>query len=229
MRKTTLRGDRRHRQRDIVGLQALRRKKLTTLASGDFAAAWESFMPPVRRTDRHKRLADALHRHQHRVVKDFAATGGPFAEFMNWIETVVGQAQWSLAGHSGAGDVIAKSLNLNPSIIAKFDAIELLDAAYNIHHEAGRFRSGSEAALWQTIAERNPSLTLSCIGNGTYSGCQVLAEQVGFTTVALTETHVDHCEIPNTYFGSWLHRIGPVAEVVARLGWVPMTRGGSAC
>jgi len=27
--------------------------------------------------------------------------------------------------------------------------------------------------------------------------------------VALTETHVDHCEIPNAYFGPWLHRIGP--------------------
>jgi len=147
--------------------------------------------------------------HDTTYYNDFAEIGGPFAEFMNWIETIVGQAQWSLAGHSGAGDVIAKSLNLNPSIIMKFDAIELLDAAYNIHHVAGRFRSGSEAALWRTIAERNPSLTLSCIGNGTYSGCQILAEQAGFATVALTETHVDHCEIPNAYFGPWLHRIGP--------------------
>jgi hypothetical protein len=147
--------------------------------------------------------------HDATYYNDFAATGGPFAEFMNWIETIVGQAQWSLAGHSGAGDVIAKSLNLNPSIIMKFDAIELLDAAYNIHHVAGRFRSGSDAALWQTIAERNPSLTLSCIGNGTYSGCQILAEQAGFATVALTETRLDHCEIPNAYFGPWLHRIGP--------------------
>jgi hypothetical protein len=103
-------------------------------------------------------------------------------------------------------DVIAKSLNLNPSVITKFNAIELL-AAYNIHHVASRFRSGSEAALWQAIAERNPR---TCIGNGTYSGCQALAEQAGFTTVAVTETHVDHCEIPNIYFGQWLHRIGPV-------------------
>ena len=38
---------------------------------------------------------------------------------------------------------------------------------------------------------------------------QILAEQAGFATVALTETHVDHCEIPNAYFGPWLHRIGP--------------------
>jgi hypothetical protein len=105
--------------------------------------------------------------HDMTYYHDFAATGGPFAEFMNWIESIVGEAQWSLAGHSGAGDVIAKSLNLNPSVISKFNAIELLDAAYNIHHVAGRFRSGSEAALWQTIAERNPSLTLTCIGNGT--------------------------------------------------------------
>ena len=150
--------------------------------------------------------------HDTTYYHDFAATGGPFAEFMNWIETIVGQAQWSLAGHSGAGDVIAKSLNLNPSVITKLDAIELLDAAYNIHHVAGRFRSGSEAALWQTIAERTPSLTLTCIGNGTYSGCQILAEQAGFTTVALTDTHVDHCEIPNAYFGPWLHRIGPLIE-----------------
>jgi hypothetical protein len=152
------------------------------------------------------------HGHDTTYYRDFAATGGPFAEFMNWIETIVGEAQWSLAGHSGAGDVIAKSLNLNPSTITKFDAIELLDAAYNIHHASGRFRSGSEAALWQTIAERNPSLILSCIGNGTYSGCQILAEQAGFVTVALTETHVDHCEIPNAYFGPWLHRIGPLIE-----------------
>jgi hypothetical protein len=150
--------------------------------------------------------------HDTTYYHDFAATGGPFAEFMNWIETIIGQAQWSLAGHSGAGEVIAKSLNLNPSVITKFDAIELLDAAYNIHDLAGRFRSGSEAALWQTIAEHNPSLTLTCIGNGTYSGCRILAEQAGFTTVALTETHVDHCEIPNAYFGPWLHRIGPVIE-----------------
>ena len=49
--------------------------------------------------------------------------------------------------------------------ITKFDAIELLDAAYRIHHVASRF--GSRLALWQTIAERNPSLTLTCIGNGT--------------------------------------------------------------
>jgi len=150
--------------------------------------------------------------HDMTYYHDFAATGGPFAEFMNWIEAIIGQAQWSLAGHSGAGDVIAKSLNLNPSVITKFNAIELLDAAYNIHHVAGRFHSGSEAALWQTIAERNPSLTLTCIGNGTYSGCQILEEQAGFTTVAVTETHVDHCEIPNTYFGLWLHRIGPEIE-----------------
>ena len=67
-------------------------------------------------------------------------------------------------------------------------------------------------ALWQTIAERNPSLIISCIGNGTCSGCQILAEQAGFTTVALTETHVDHCEIPNAYFGPWLHRIDPLIE-----------------
>ena len=126
---------------------------------------------------------------------------------MNWIETVIGQGQWSLAGHSGAGDVIAKSLNLNPSIITKFDAIELLDAAY-IHHVAGRFRAGPEVALWRTIAERNPSLTLSCISNGTYHGCQILAEQIGFTTVTLTETEVIHCDIPNTYFGPWLRRTG---------------------
>ena len=150
--------------------------------------------------------------HDTTYYHDFAAISGPFAEFMNWIETIVGQAQWSLAGHSGAGDVIARSLNLNPSIITKFGAIELLDAAYNIHHVAGRFRSGTEAALWQTIAERNPSLIISCIGNGTYSGCQILAEQAGFTTVALTETHVDHCEIPNAYFGPWLHRIDPLIE-----------------
>jgi hypothetical protein len=120
--------------------------------------------------------------HDATYYHDFATTTGPFAEFMNWIETIVGQGQWSLAGHSGAGDVIAKSLKLNPSTITKFDAIELLDAAYSIHHVAGRF--GSELALWQTIAERNPSLTLTCVGNGTYSGCQILAEQAGFTTVA---------------------------------------------
>jgi hypothetical protein len=84
----------------------------------------------------------------------------------------------------------------------------LLDAAY-IHHVAGRFRAGPEVALWRTIAERNPSLTLSCIGNGTYHGCQILAEQIGFTTVTLTETEVIHCDIPNTYFGPWLHRTGP--------------------
>ena len=98
--------------------------------------------------------------------------------------------------------MIAKSLHLNPSTITKFDAIELLDAAYSM--SSTRYRPGFEVALWQTIAERNPSLTLSCIGNGTYSGCQILAEQVGFATVALTETHVDHCEIPNAYFGPWL-------------------------
>ena len=146
--------------------------------------------------------------HDTTYYHDFAASAGPFAEFINWIETIVGQGQWSLAGHSGAGDVIAKSLNLNPSIITKFAAIELLDAAY-IHHAAGRFRAGPEVALWQTIAERNPSLTLSCIGNGTYHGCQILAEQAGFTTVTLTETEVIHCDIPNTYFGPWLHRTGP--------------------
>ena len=146
--------------------------------------------------------------HDTTYYHDFAASAGPFAEFINWIETVVSQGQWSLAGHSGAGDVIAKLLNLNPSIITKFAAIELLDAAY-IHHAAGRFRAGPEVALWQTIAERNPSLTLSCIGNGTYHGCQILAEQAGFTTVALTETEVIHCDIPNTYFGPWLHRTGP--------------------
>jgi hypothetical protein len=106
--------------------------------------------------------------------------------------------------------VIAKSLNLNPSTITKFDAIELLDAAYRIRHVASRF--GSKLALWQTIAERNPSLTLTCIGNGTYSGCQILAEQAGFTTVVVTETQVIHCEIPNTYFGPWLHRAGPAAD-----------------
>jgi len=146
--------------------------------------------------------------HDTTYYHDFAASAGPFAEFMNWIETVVGQGQWSLAGHSGAGDVIAKSLNLNPSIITKFAAIELLDAAY-IHHAAGRFRAGPEVALWQTIAERNPNLTLSSIGNGPYHGCQILAEQAGFTTVTLTETEVIHCDIPNTYFGPWLHRTGP--------------------
>jgi hypothetical protein len=65
--------------------------------------------------------------HDTTYYHDFAATAGPFTEFMNWIETIVGQGQWSLAGHSGAGDVIAKSLNLNPSTITKFDAIELLE------------------------------------------------------------------------------------------------------
>jgi hypothetical protein len=148
--------------------------------------------------------------HDTTYYHDFATTTGPFAEFMNWIETIVGQGQWSLAGHSGAGDVIAKSLNLNPSTITKFDAIELLDAAYGIHHAAGRFGSG--LALWQTIAERNPSLTLTCIGNGTYSGCQILAERTGFTRVVVTETQVIHCEIPKTYFGPWLHRASPTAE-----------------
>jgi hypothetical protein len=148
--------------------------------------------------------------HDTTYYHDFATTTGPFAEFMNWIETIVGRGRWSLAGHSGAGDVIAKSLNLNPSTITKFDAIELLDAAYRIHHVASRF--GSKLALWQTIAERNPSLTLTCIGNGTYSGCQILAEQAGFTTVVVTETQVIHCEIPNTYFGPWLHRAGPTAD-----------------
>ena len=148
--------------------------------------------------------------HDTTYYHDFAETAGPFTEFMNWIETIVGQGRWSLAGHSGAGDVIAKSLNLNPSTITKFDAIELLDAAY-VHLVAGRFR-GSEMALWQTIAERNPSLALTCVGNGTYSGCQILAEQAGFATVALTETQIIHCEIPNTYFGPWLHRAAPAVE-----------------
>ena len=49
--------------------------------------------------------------HDTTYYHDFATTTGPFAEFMNWIETIVGQGQWSLAGHSGAGDVIAKLLN----------------------------------------------------------------------------------------------------------------------
>jgi hypothetical protein len=141
--------------------------------------------------------------HDTTYYHDFAATAGPFTEFMNWIETIVGQGQWSLAGHSGAGDVIAKSLNLNPSTITKFDAIELLDAAYGM--SPMRHRPGFEVALWQTIAERNPSLALTCIGNGTYSGCHILAAQAGFRTpVALTETQVHHCDIPNTYFGPWL-------------------------
>ena len=161
--------------------------------------------------------------HDTTYYHDFATTTGPFAEFMNWIETIVGQGQWSLAGHSGAGDVIAKLLNLNPSTIAKFDAIELLDAAYRIRHVASRF--GSKLALWQTIAERNPSLTLTCIGNGTYSGCQILAEQAGFTTVVVTETQVIHCEIPNTYFGPWLHRTGPAAEESRIWDWFLITRG----
>ena len=55
--------------------------------------------------------------HDTTYYHDFATTTGPFAEFMNWIETIVGRGRWSLAGHSGAGDVIAKSLNLNPSTI----------------------------------------------------------------------------------------------------------------
>jgi hypothetical protein len=95
----------------------------------------------------------------------------------------------------------------------------ILDAAYSIHHVAGRF--GSELALWQTIAERNPSLTLTCVGNGTYSGCQILAEQAGFTTVVVTETQVIHCEIPNAYFGPWLHRAGLVAEERRIWDWNP--------
>ena len=33
--------------------------------------------------------------------RDFAASAGPFAEFMNWIESVIGEGQWSLAGHNG--------------------------------------------------------------------------------------------------------------------------------
>ena len=40
--------------------------------------------------------------HDTTYYHDFAVSAGPFAEFMNWIETVVGQGQWSLAGHSGA-------------------------------------------------------------------------------------------------------------------------------
>ena len=92
--------------------------------------------------------------HDTTYYHDFAASAGPLRQFMNWIETVVGQGQWSLAGHSGAGDVIAKSLNLNPSIITKFDAIELLDAAY-IHHVAGRFRP---APRW-LYGERSPNAT----------------------------------------------------------------------
>jgi hypothetical protein len=142
---------------------------------------------------------------------DFAATAGPFTGFMNWIETIVGQGQWSLAGHSGAGDVIAKSLHLNPSTITKFDAIQLLDAAYRM--SSTRHRPGFDVALWQRIAERNPSLALTCIGNGTYHGCQILAAQAGFTTpVALTETQVIHCDIPNTYFGPWLKSSGGYSD-----------------
>ena len=33
--------------------------------------------------------------HDTTYYHDFAASAGPFAEFMNWIETIVGRAQWS--------------------------------------------------------------------------------------------------------------------------------------
>lgn len=133
---------------------------------------------------------------------DFAASAGPFGGFLAWIESIVSTNHWSIAGHSGAGDVIAKSLNLNPSTIPKFAAIELLDAAYNMSET-------SEVALWQTIAQANPTLALTCIGNGTYTGCQTLAAQAGFKTpVALTQTATAHCDIPNTYFGPWLKSSG---------------------
>ena len=39
--------------------------------------------------------------HDTTYYHDFAASAGPFAEFMNWIETVVGQGQWSLAPRGG--------------------------------------------------------------------------------------------------------------------------------
>jgi hypothetical protein len=132
---------------------------------------------------------------------DFAAGAGPFAAFMQWVEgTVGGSGRWSLAGHSGAGAVIASALTKNPSTIAKFDAIELLDAAYSM---------GAELPLWRQIARANPTLAVTCVGNGTYAGCQQLASGAGFLApVSLKQTSAAHCSIPNDYFGSWLQGSG---------------------
>lgn len=129
---------------------------------------------------------------------EFTAKAGPFAAFLTWIEGFAGTSKWSIAGHSGAGDIIARSLTLNPSVITKFDSVDLLDAAYSM-------TTSAEIPRWQLIEKVNPALVVTCIGNGTYSGCQTLAADVKFKTpVVVTRTTTAHCDIPGKYLGPWL-------------------------
>ena len=71
-------------------------------------------------------------------------------------------------------------------------------------HEA---MSTSAFSLHEAVAVYVPSATSGVVRH-------IVLYLQGFRGVCgvVTETQVIHCEIPNTYFGPWLHRAGPTAD-----------------
>lgn len=126
----------------------------------------------------------------------FLGRGGEFAGFVAWIESLVGWADWTVSGHSGAGMVISGMLAQNPLVASKIVAVDMLDAAYGM---------SLHLAEWKSIVKASPRLKITCVGNGTLSGCRTLQSSVPSTEVI--STAVDHCHIPNEYFGLWLKSI----------------------
>jgi hypothetical protein len=123
----------------------------------------------------------------------FLGSGGEFAGFTDWIESLAGHGRWAISGHSGAGAVISGALAQNPRVAAKVESVDLLDAAYGM---------GGHLSEWRSIVKSSPHINITCVGNGTLPGCRTLAADVH--GVSVVGTSVAHCQIPNRFFGAWV-------------------------
>jgi hypothetical protein len=123
-----------------------------------------------------------------------------FSAFTSWVRSILPQGGGSgavVAGHSGAGIVIAQALAANPSFTRSVSKVILLDATY-----------GSYGAYFQRARSASPRIKIvadSIAGSATWSNAVALQRALGSgTAVARKAGTGRHCLVPTKDFGPLL-------------------------
>lgn len=127
---------------------------------------------------------------------------GQFKQFTNWAELMVDPVddRWVVAGHSGAGSVLANSLSRNPEFTSRVDGAILLDATYGM---------GGHNSQWVRASEANNLLKIVSVHTDgeTGSGSESLRRAVGDRVVTSRPSRDrEHCVVPNQ-FGKMLMEV----------------------
>lgn len=100
-------------------------------------------------------------------------------------------AKWSVAGHSGAGILIANSFATNPYFVKKLNHAFLLDATYGMTLHLPQ---------WRQAAAVNPGLKISSVytaGGTTPAGSEMLRQALPQRVMSRKSSMPAHCLVPS--------------------------------